>query len=75
MVQLQGFYKEETLQELLYKGNISRLEYSYHASQERIDDFREYCQENSLQEDEKSAEMFFDYLLKREEIEHTDLLD
>lgn len=75
MIALQGFYKEETLQELHCKGNITKLEYIYHTSQETIDDFKEFCRNNSLQEDEKAAERFFDYLLEREESEHTDLID
>lgn len=75
MLELHGFYEEETLEELLNKGNISHLEFIYHHSQERIDDFKEYCQKRGLQEDEKAAEAYANFLLKREENGHTDLLD
>ena len=75
MLPLKGFYKEETLQELLFKGNISQLEYVYHHSQERIDDFKDYCQKRGLQEDERAATAYADYLLKREEDAHTEILD
>ena len=75
MITLKGFYNEGTLQELLYKGNITRLEYIYHHSQEKIDGYKEYCQKRGLQEDEASAEAYCDYLLKKEEAAHTDMLD
>lgn len=75
MIELKGFYNEETLQELLYKGNITHLEYIYHHSQEKIDAYKAYCQKRNLQEDESSAVAFCDYLVKSEESAHTDLLD
>ena len=75
MLELKGFYKEETLEKLLFKGNISRLEFIYHHSQQRINDFKAYCQERGLQEDEKAAEAYANFLLKREENGHTDHLD
>ena len=75
MLELHGFYKEETLEELLNKGNISRLEFIYHHSQERIDDFKAYCQKRGLQEDEAAAEAYSDFILKRQENAHTELLD
>ena len=75
MLELKGFYKEETLEELLYKGSISRLEFIYHHSQERIDDFKAYCQKRGLQEDEAAAEQYTDFILQRQEESHTELLD
>ncbi len=75
MLELKGFYKEETLEELLFKGNISSLEFIYHHSQERIDDFKAYCQKRRLQENEAAAEAYSDFILKRQEESHTELLD
>jgi len=75
MIELKGFYNEDTLQKLLYKGNITQLEYIYHHSQEKIDAYKAYCQKRNLQEDEASAVAFSDYLLKSEEAAHTELLD
>ena len=75
MIELKGFYNEDTLQELLFKGNITQLEYIYHHSQEKIDAYKAYCQKRGLQEDEASAESFSDSLLKKEETAHTDMLD
>ncbi len=75
MIRMQGFYNEDVLEELLYKGEITRLEFVYHHSQERIDDFKDYCQKRGLQETEASAEAYCNYLLKREEKAHVDDLD
>lgn len=75
MITLEGFYNQETLEELLFNGDISRLEYIYHHSQERIDDYKAYCQKRGVREDEASAEAYSDFLLKCETNSHTELLD
>lgn len=75
MAKLEGFYNENVLEELLYNEKISRLEFIYHHSQERIDDFKAYCQKRGLQEDEAAAEQYSDFILKRQENAHTELLD
>ena len=75
MLELKGFYNEDVLQELLFKGEITQLEFIYHHSQEKIDDFKAYCQKCGLQKDEKAADAYTDWLLKQEENAHTELLD
>lgn len=75
MTKLQGFYNEDVLEELLYNGEITWLEFIYHHSKERIDDFKTYCQRRGLQETEETAEAYSDYLLKREENAHVEDLD
>ena len=75
MGNLNGFYNEEVLEKLLFKGEITRLEFIYHHSQERIDDFKAYCQKRGLQEDEAAAEAYSDFILKRQKNAHTELLD
>ena len=75
MTNLQGFYNEDVLEELLYNGEITRLEFIYHHSQKRKDDFKAYCQKRGLQETEAAAEAYCNYLLKREENAHVDNLD
>jgi len=75
MPELQGFYNEDVLEELLYNGEITTLEYVYHHSQERKDDFKDYCQRRGLQETEDAAKAYLNYLLKREENAHVDNLD
>lgn len=75
MTTLQGFYNEDVLEELLYNNEITRLEAIYHHSQERIDDFKNYCAKRNIQEDEIAAEQYMDFRLKREERAHTEELD
>lgn len=75
MTDLKGFYNEQILEQLLYNGEITRLEYIYHHSQERIDNFKMYCQKRSLQENETAAEAYNDFILKLQEQSHTELLD
>ncbi len=75
MIELKGFYKQETLEELLFKGNISHLEYIYHHSQEMKDSFKIFCSQNKVEENENSAQLYFEYRLKEEENSHTDMLD
>ena len=72
---LEGFYNEEYLDPLVYEGKITRLEYIYHHSQEMIDEFKDYCSQNGLKEDETAANKFMDWLLEQEEKAHTDGLD
>ena len=72
---LEGFYNEEYLDPLVYEGKITRLEYIYHHSQEMIDEFKNYCSQNGLQEDETAANKFMDWQLQMEEQAHTDGLD
>ena len=72
---LEGFYSEEYLDELVYEGKITRLEYIYHHSQEMIDEFKDYCSQNGLKEDETAANKFMDWQLQMEEQAHTDGLD
>ena len=75
MLELKGFYKEETLEELLFKGNITRLEFIYHHSQERINDYKTYCTNHKLAETEESAEAYTNFILEQEEKEHTEMFD
>ena len=72
---LEGFYNEEYLDPLVYEGKITRLEYIYHHSQEMIDEFKDYCSQNGLKEDETTANKFMDWQLQMEEEAHTDGLD
>lgn len=75
MAELEGFYNENVLEELLYNNKISTLEYIYHHSQERIDDFKKYCQRRGSDETEEAAKAYCKFLLKREENAHVENLD
>ena len=75
MTDLKGFYNEDVLEELLFKNEISHLEFIYHHSQERIDDFKSYCTEKGIQEDERAAEAYESFRIKCEENSHVENLD
>ena len=75
MIKLNGYYNEETLDELLYKGEITRLDYLYHHSEEKKQQFEEYCRKNDLPLNEDTALKFFQLEIKQEDRDHTDNLD
>lgn len=60
--------KEELLQQQLYEGKISWLEYMQQS--EHGEEFRQYCQDNALPENEQTAQQFHDWILKQEERDH-----
>lgn len=75
MIDLHGYYNEDTLDDLLYKGEITRLDYLYHHSEEKKQMFEEYCQKNDLPKTEETALKFFQIELKQEDRDHTENLD
>lgn len=64
---------EELLQQQLYEGKISWLEYMQQS--EYSEEFRQYCQDNELPEDNQTAQQFRDWQLKEEEQAHIDGLE
>lgn len=62
--------KEELLQQQLYEGKITWLEYVQQS--EHNNEFRQYCQDNGLSENEQTAQQFHDWMLKQEEQDHTE---
>lgn len=70
-----NFLPEDVLLEQLFNGQITRLQFVYRHSQERIDDYKSYCEKRGFEENEKSAEAYMDFLLKREEYAHTEDFD
>lgn len=69
-MQLNGYYEEEELIELLQDGKIDRQQFYEHHSEERMIEFHEYCKDNGLEIDVNSAELFSIYLA--EQIENCD---
>ena len=67
--------KEATLDEMLYNGQISRLEYINRYSPECRQNFHLFCMKRGYVKDNHSAELFYDYTLSEEEKAHTELLD
>lgn len=60
--------KEELLQQQLYEGKISWLEYIEQS--EHGEEFRKYCESKGLSENEQTAQQFFDKVLHEEEQVH-----
>lgn len=59
---------EELLQKQLHEGKISWLEYIEQS--EHSNEFRKYCQDKGLSENEQTAQQFFDKVLHEEEQAH-----
>ena len=71
MKDLQGFYNEDVLQDLLFNGEINHLSFVYHHSEEKKAAFLEYCQKKGLEADDKAAQRFIEDELKEEEESHS----
>ena len=61
---------EELLQKQLHEGKISWLEYIEQS--EHGEEFRKYCKDKGLSENEQTAQQFFDKVLHEEEQDHTE---
>ena len=72
---LEGFYSEEILQEMLHKDEIDFLTYVTHHSEERKIGFINFCAERGLSDDERAAQQFVEYRLNQEEKAHSEYLD
>lgn len=72
---LEGFYSENELQEMLHNGDINHLQYVCHHSEERKIAFVSFCGERGLSADDKAAQQFVEYQLNQEKEAHTEYLD
>jgi hypothetical protein len=63
---LNGYYREDSLIELFQEGRITRCQLICHHSPERRQQFVDFCKERNLQQDEHAAELFSEELLKIE---------
>lgn len=59
---------EELLQQQLHEGKITWLEFI--GQSEHSEEFRKYCQDKGLSENEQTAQQFWDWMLKQEEQAH-----
>ena len=64
-MELNGFYDEEELAEMLDRKEITRKEYITHHSAELLKQYEEFCSDFGLEQNEDSAEQF------REEMQMT----
>ena len=67
-MELNGFYDEEELAEMLDRKEITRKEYITHHSAELLKQYEEFCSDFGLEQNEESSEqikeemqMKFDY--------------
>lgn len=72
---LEGYYNEETLQEMLHNEEISSLTYVCHHSEKRKMDFISFCSERGINIDERAAEQFIEHKLNEEVNMHSDNID
>lgn len=69
-MELKGFYNESVLQQLLRSGEIGKMEYVMHLSEETKRGFLDYCTEHKLPQSEESAEEYFKTLVEKENKDH-----
>lgn len=69
------FYSQGELAQMLYDGKISGFDYVTHQSEERTNQFKEYCARRAVPENEESAGNYMNFLLREEERSHTVGLD
>ena len=69
------FYSQDELAQMLYDGKISGIDYVTHQSEERTNQFKEYCAKRAVPENEESAGSYLNHILREEERSHTEGLD
>ena len=69
------FYGQDVLSQLLYEEKITGLDYVRHQSEERTNQFKEYCTRLGVPENEESAGNYLNHILREEERSHTEGLD
>ena len=69
------FYGKDVIRQQLYEKQITDWDYVTHQSEERTNQFKEYCTRLGVHENEESAGNFMNYLLREEERSHTVGLD
>ena len=59
-MELNGFYNEEELAELLDRNEITRKDFITHHSSELLKQYEDFCSDFGLEQDEDSAEQFME---------------
>ena len=59
-MELNGFYNEEELAELLDRNEITRKDFITHHSPELLKQYENFCSDFGLEQDEDSAEQFME---------------
>lgn len=59
-MELNGFYNEEELAELLNRNEITRKDFITHHSPELLKQYEDFCSDFGLEQNEDSAEQFME---------------
>ena len=59
-MELNGFYNEEELAELLDRNEVTRKDFITHHSPELLKQYENFCSDFGLEQDEDSAEQFME---------------
>ena len=59
-MELNGFYNEEELAELLDRNEITRKDFITHYSPELLKQYEDFCSDFGLEQNEDSAEQFLE---------------
>lgn len=59
-MELNGFYNEEELAELLDRNEITRKDFITHHSPELLKQYEDFCSDFGMEQDEDSAEQFME---------------
>ena len=59
-MELNGFYNEEELAELLDRNEITRKDFITHHSPELLKQYEDFCSDFGLEQNEDSAEQFLE---------------
>ena len=59
-MELNGFYNEEELAELLDRNEITRKDFITHNSPELLKQYEDFCSDFGLEQNEDSAEQFLE---------------
>ena len=59
-MELNGFYNEEELAELLDRNEITKKDFITHHSPELLKQYEDFCSDFGLEQDEDSAEQFME---------------
>jgi hypothetical protein len=70
MKDLEGYYDELQLQEMLINGEIKKIDYILHHDEDMTEDYRDFCKEKHLEYgSDASADVYFSYMTDQEEKE------
>ena len=59
-MELNGFYNEEELAELLDRGEITKHDFVTHHSPELLKQYEDFCADFDLEQNEESVEQFLE---------------